>query len=712
MSPRDVLSFCLLSLVISALVVPLDSSSGSPSCRPDQRDYLLRFKNSFSISGPPPSFPFVGFLCLNTSYPKTLSWRENEDCCSWDGITCDVQSGVVIGLDLSCSLLLGTIDSNSSLFSLRHLRTLSLAGNYFLGSSILPELGIFAGMTHLNLSSSGFLGVVPTEISGLSKLVTLDLSNNCIGSSCLELQSPTMSSLVRNLTALEEIDFTLVNMSAVIPTPLANFTSYLTSLKLVECWLRGELPDNIFQLQNLHTLDLSGNDFLSGILPQSNWSSDLVSLSLGRTSFTGEIPRSIGNLSRLTFLDLSWTNFTGYINIKTFASLENLRVLELPGTSVSGDYAIDEHRNFPKLEVLDIGNGILINFPCFMSSMPQLRELGLDNCIITEVSSQCDSTSLVFPRLEMLTMPACNFTKFPLFLSRSEGLITLDLSGNMFKEIPDWFWGIGIDTLEFLDLESNLAEGDVKLPWRKLRYLNLHNNSFEGPLPVPSQSIQTFYASQNRFNGSIPPRICELPSLLRISLAQNNLTGIIPQCLGNITGLEFVKLSNNLLTGPLPRSLASCTSLQILDLSYNNISDTPPVWLAAASLRELHLQSNHFEGTWPTDFFLEKSLTTLDLSSNKFEGPPPCPSDTAVYYMISSNNFSGEIGSCVCKAGNLRILDMSNNGLTGNLPECLKNITITLVYLGLDISDCLVGSRALIFLTTTSQEQSLHPLGI
>ncbi|KAI4388214.1 hypothetical protein MLD38_000565 [Melastoma candidum] len=100
---------------------------------------------------------------------------------------------------------------------------------------------------------------------------------------------------------------------------------------------------------------------------------------------------------------------------------------------------MDEHQNFPKLEKLSIEEGRLINFPCFMSSMPELREMILENSVIAEISSQCATAALLFPRLEELNMAGCNSTEFPFFLSRSEGLRTLDLSGNKVRVIPDWF---------------------------------------------------------------------------------------------------------------------------------------------------------------------------------------------------------------------------------------------------------------------------------
>ena len=55
------------------------------------------------------------------SYAKTNSWINGTNCCTWNGITCDKKTGHVIGIDISCSQLQGTVHSNSGLFSLQHL---------------------------------------------------------------------------------------------------------------------------------------------------------------------------------------------------------------------------------------------------------------------------------------------------------------------------------------------------------------------------------------------------------------------------------------------------------------------------------------------------------------------------------------------------------------------------------------------------------------
>ena len=139
--------FCLLLLFYSQLT--------SSQYSQDQRSALLQFKQLFSFS------EYASYhYCDQYSYPKMESWKEGTDCCSWDGVTCDRVRGDVIGLDLSCSWLQGTIPSNSSLFLLHYLQRINLAFNNFEYSPISSGFGQFARLRYLNLSSSDRKSVV------------------------------------------------------------------------------------------------------------------------------------------------------------------------------------------------------------------------------------------------------------------------------------------------------------------------------------------------------------------------------------------------------------------------------------------------------------------------------------------------------------------------------------------------------------------------
>ncbi|KAE8729660.1 hypothetical protein F3Y22_tig00003435pilonHSYRG00024 [Hibiscus syriacus] len=172
---RPSLSFsCFLLIVALVQFIAFSSSSEQPSvlCHSDERRALMQFKESFIIDKHACS-------ATSSSYPKVDSWdSQGVDCCSWDGVECDQMTGVVIGLDLSSGCLYGSINSSNSLFRLLHLQKLNLAFNDFNHSLIPSALGNLSMLTYLNLSSSVFSGQIPSEISKLYRLSSLDLSNN------------------------------------------------------------------------------------------------------------------------------------------------------------------------------------------------------------------------------------------------------------------------------------------------------------------------------------------------------------------------------------------------------------------------------------------------------------------------------------------------------------------------------------------------------
>ena len=168
-------SFFLASLLF--FISHSQSTSNTSSlhhCLPVQSSALLQLRQEFFEKR------IFSDYYYGVSYPKMKSWKADTNCCSWDGVTCNAESGQVIDLDLSNSWLNGPLKSNSSLFSLCHLQKLNLAYNSFTLSTIPSEFGRLVRLTHLNLSFSYLSGQIPSEISWLSNLVSLDLSVTCV----------------------------------------------------------------------------------------------------------------------------------------------------------------------------------------------------------------------------------------------------------------------------------------------------------------------------------------------------------------------------------------------------------------------------------------------------------------------------------------------------------------------------------------------------
>jgi Leucine-rich repeat (LRR) protein len=316
------LSFFLLSFF--HLRACLSSPSMQPLCHDEESRALLQFKESLAINESASSDP--------SAYPKVASWRvdgESGDCCSWDGVECDGDSGHVIGLDLSSSCLHGSINSNSSLFHLVQLRRLNLSGNDFNNSKIPSEIRNLSRLFDLNLSNSTISGQIPAEILELSKLVSLDLRWNS-----LKLQKPGLQHLVEALTNLEVLHLSGVSISAKVPQIMANLSS-LSSLFLRDCGLVGEFPMGIFQLPNLRFLSIRFNPYLMGYLPEFQSGNQLEILYLAGTNFSGKLPESIGNLKSLKEFDVAECYFSGVIP-SSLGNLTRLNYLDLSQNSFSG----------------------------------------------------------------------------------------------------------------------------------------------------------------------------------------------------------------------------------------------------------------------------------------------------------------------------------------------------------------------------------------
>ncbi|KAM3683452.1 hypothetical protein ACJW31_12G148500 [Castanea mollissima] len=680
-----------------------------PLCHADERSALLQFKESFIINNSTCRFFYDDYL------PPVASWTlENSSCCSWDGVDCDKKSGHVIGLKLINSCLYGSINSSSSLFQLVHLQLLDLSYNNFNFSQIPSSIGNLSKLQYLRLSDSFFAGQIPSEISQLSKLSSLDLSCNSYPSSCsffgllsfdpsskrlLELKRPHFESLVQNLTNLEELSLSLVNIPYPVPSLLANMSS-LSFLILPSCGLLGELPTNIFQLPHAEFLHLVQNPGLTGNLPDFNRTSHLKYLNVMRTGMSGEIPASIGNLGSLEQLSLGFNNFSGLVP-PSIGNLSKLTVMTLSGNSISGN--LPSFANLNHLASLDLSsNGFAGPIPNLMnltsltllnlesnkfqgpipSSISGLKNLKYLDLSFNNLSGTMELDSLhvlknlttlglafnklslpgkinssaSFPNLTTLSLASCNLSEFPQYLQNLDKLMFLDLSfNNIHGLVPHWFLETSKETLLTLDLSHNFLTGfdqsPFVLPWSSLKFLKIDSNRIQGLLPLPPLSTVSYIISNNSLTGEIPPLICNQTLLHVLDLSKNNLSGQIPECLGNFSNfLSILNLGSNNFHGTIPRTWTHGCKLRMINLGQNKLKGLIPRSMSkCATLENLDLGHNQINDTFPFWLGTLPELKILILQSNKFHGAIWSPEFRTVF-------------------PKLHVIDLSYNGFVGNLP--------------------------------------------
>ncbi|KAM5554387.1 hypothetical protein ABKV19_022661 [Rosa sericea] len=636
--------YILSTIVLFHLVVANSFQSYTHTCHDDEIYALLQFKQSFVIT--------KSASADKGAYPKISSWKSNSNCCSWDGIECDEKTGHVIGVDLSSSCLNGSFSSNNTLFSLVHLQRLNLADNAFF-SQIPTSIRNFPRLRYLNLSYSVFSGHLPSEVLQLSKLSSLDLSLNDDMFSNEEL----LRSLAQNLTGLETLDLSSINISSTIPDTLANL-SLLTSLILNDCSLFGKLPGRIFKLKNLKVLDVSNNPALTGIFSNEELlrslaqnSTGLETLDLSGINISSTVPDTLTYLSLLTSLTLDGCGLSGKLPGRIF-KLKNLKVLSVSyNPALTGYFPDDYSGSSPDLMSLKLsGTNIFINLPSLIERFPSLKELGVSSCNISE-------------------------GPVPFSLGNLRDLIYLDLSYNKFNgQIPTSTLG-------------NLTQ---------LTYLSLSNNYFHGSVPQSLfnlMNLQNLYLGYNNLSGVVEFHMfLNLQKLTILDLSYNKLELLTEsRFINNATSVlpkfEYLRLGGCNIR-EFPDFLRSHESLYLLDLSGNKLQGQVPKWMwntSTQTLSYINISHNLLSGFEKSPAVIPwVGVAYLDLSFNMFRELLLLPSTSIImYYNIANNKLTGQVSPMICNMTSLEYLDLSNNKLIGELPQCGRNFSVNLEYLKL-----------------------------
>ncbi|KAJ0705284.1 putative leucine-rich repeat domain superfamily [Helianthus annuus] len=703
---NSILLFFFLSLFFISSIT--SSINTTHKCSVQQTLDLLHFKQNISSI----NNTLFEYRCKNwlgSGYnPIMVNWNTGTDCCEWNKVTCDDSTGDVIGLDLSCGMLQGTIHPNTTLFHLPRLQRLNLAYNNFTDSQFPPAIGRLSNsLTHLNISSCEFTGQVPTSISHLNKLVSLDLSSNDFN-----LEPHVFINLLQNLTVMKELSLTDVNISAVLSSNLNISSSSLNLLNLGSTGLQGNLPRNIFNLQSLEKLDLQGN------------------------SLTGHIPSEVSLLPNLVSLDLSW-NWNGngidlephifisllknstflrdlhlvYVNIgivlPTYLSISSsLRSLDLRETRLQGKLP-DNILNLKYLERLELsGKNILSGpFPKVNTSPSiPLRELDLSGCGLNGSLPKNLGNLRYLEYIDLSNNKLSGTLPSSLFTLPSLKYIILDYNmfqGNMPLEL------FSLHSLEILSLANNQLSGQIDVldngpdlqtfqRLTNLFYIDLSYNNFRGDWELDAllssiTNLDTLILSHSGISVTTSNANHHVnPNIRTLRLASCSLK-VFPVSIRAMTNLFYLNLSNNDIQGHIPDWIGEIgkSQLSVLDISNNSITGTiPNVYEDWSELEGFVLNGNQLQGKVPTSLYKCQKLKIIDLGNNQLSDTFPgwlgdLPKLQAL--VLRSNNFHGGINVTSSKVKfpfpSLRVIDLSHNGFVGQLPtkyfqnfKAMKNV--------------------------------------
>jgi hypothetical protein len=258
-------------------------------------------------------------------------------------------------------------------------------------------------------------------------------------------------------------------------------------------------------------------------------------------------------------------------------------------------------------------------------------------------------------------------------------------------------------------------------------------NSTQAPIATTIQeyepglySLFWLDASRNQLSGSIPPGLWSLPFLRFVYLAENDLAGPLETLTSTTTGFldDFGGGGSN-----SSSNLVLSALLEDVRLHDNRLSGTIPSWLLSRpTLRAIVANNNQFNGSLPQDDSVLQealSLSVLDLSNNSLTGPLPnnlftsvAAQSTLQFLYLENNQFTGALppgdstGDVVDGAVVLKDVWLFNNSLQGSIPPGFAQGWRNLTELLLHGNPLLTGVLGLPETLVTSATPTLAPVAV
>ena len=363
------------------------------------------------------------------------------------------------------------------------------------------------------------------------------------------------------------------------------------------------LPDAIFRIPHLKTLDLACNKLTSFSLSHMK---NLVSLDLTCNELTSF---SLSHMPKLTSINLKSNQLISF----SFSHVENLVSIDLANNRLPS-FSLSHMKN---LVSLDLSCNKLTFFS--LSHMKNLVSINL-------AKNQLPSFSLShMPKLTSLNVKFNQLISFS--LSHVENLVSIDLAKNQLTSFP---------------LSDML----------KLASLDLGQNQFTSFSLSHVENLISLDLEHNRLTSF---SLSHMPQLASLNLAYNELTSFF---LNHVERLNSLNLKHNRLTS-FP--LSHVEKLASLNLKHNRLTSFSLD--DAEHLTLLHLGNNQLTSFSLSHM---KNLALLYLSNNQLSSFLSCDLPSVTHIDLRNNNLSYLGQDCISSINTHRhiTLDLRDNPLS------------------------------------------------
>ena len=442
----------------------------------------------------------------------------------------------------------------------------------------------------------------------------------------------TIPAALRNLDQLESLNLSGNHLTGTIPTWLGELSN-LRSLWLRSNELTGPIPTALRSLNNLESLNVARND-LSGTIPV--WLGDLSNLGrlyLYDNDFTGAVPDAFGRLQDLDRLAVSWNPLSGQLP-QSLTQLPGITWLDIQATGVCAP--ADDHfltwlarvETFLG-ETCNRAPAAVDTIPAKTLTAPESSEVSVapffadpddDELAFTAESARtAQVTATVSGDTVWLSAHDAGEANVAVTACDPDGLC----AGQTMQVTVDAASSASQSDREALEAFYDATGGDAwedNTNWKTSAALD----SWYGVTTDPSGRVTGLRLWGNGLTGAIPAALRSLDELEVLNLGGNSLAGPIPGWLGSMSNLRGIYFWRNDLTGPIPTELGNLPNLRVLSLCCNELTgEVPDALRELRGLEDLVLSWNNLTGPIPTWVTSLTSLHRLWLSGNGLTGPIP-----------------------------------------------------------------------------------------
>ena len=571
----------------------------------------------------------------------------------------------------------GTIpDSLGNLASLQHLQLDTNA----LEGAIPATLGDLGSLTILSLYTNELNGAIPDSLGDLANLESLWLFNNRLSGSIpaslgnlssltdLQLYSNQLTGAIPSelgrLYNLRGLRLMVNELSGSIPASLGDLTD-LQDLILHENQLTGEIPASLGRLTDLVGLSLHSNQ-LDGPIPDLSGTS-LQQVDISRNHLTGPIPSGLGSLTALTGLSLWGNQLTGQIPVE-LGSLTSLQYLFLHENHLSG--------NFPAT----LGSLTDLSASRFASNTDSEGNPSLTGCVPLGLRYLLDLEDHVDLGGRFIDLPAQDF-------------IAEDANGDGDTDDPEDTPGLGLPfcLVHEMSLYDLTTPPPPALPQY---YFAVLDPLWDAATAAYTTSVENSRESI-KVNVDLAAGVSDPVSIRKGTSSYGN-DADVPLAVGSneitVTVTPTDGTPTLTYTATIFREGEDQATLMALYNSTGGASWTDKTgwgesgvaigtWYGVMTdgngrVTDLELSSNNLRGTLPADLGTLSNLSTLDLSDNQLSGTIPDLSALIGLMTLNlrDNQLSGTIPDWLSSLLSLTTLNLGENRLTGAIPEELGDL--------------------------------------